>query len=318
MMILIFVFAIMPVRNVIFGISQSRLLMRLFHTDMGLTIYTRMFGGMGNQLFQYSAGRCLADKLGCRLVVDTRYLSRLSRANCMVHFNNARYIENVNLPPFKKDNWLKYVSWRLLSSNPRFFRESAAGYNPDLKKQSPNTYLHGYWQSERYFADISDKLRNDLEFTTPLTGENADLASMIKNSANPVSVHFRRGDYLKNDVFSICTADYYASALDHIAMNDCQSHLTCFVFSNDPGWARKNVSLGFETIFVDANSEKTGHFDLHLQSLCNHNIIANSTFSWWSAWLNSNPGKIVIGPQKWFSSDKWKNPDIYPKDWVVL
>ena len=299
--------------------GRSGLLMRFSQTDMGPAIYTRMFGGVGNQLFQYSASRGLVDKLGCDLVVDTRYLAGLNLANCMVHFSNARYLENVNLPPFKNDGLLKYIGCKFLSYSPKSFRDSARGYNPDLKKQPPSTYLRGYWQSERYFADISDKLRSGLEFTTPLTGANADFVSMIKNSANPVGVHFRRGDYLKNDAFSICASDYYAAAMDYIAINDCQSALpTRFVFSNDPDWARKNVSLGFETVFVDVNSEKTGHFDLHLQSLCNHNIIANSTFSWWSAWLNSNPDKIAIGPQKWFTSDRRENPDIYPKGRVIF
>ena len=193
--------------------------MRFFQSDRKPLIYTRMFGGMGNQLFQYSAGRSLADKLGCDLAIDTRYLKKLNRANCMPHFANARYLENSSLPPFKRDNLLKYASWRLLPSKPNFHRESAPGFNPDLLRQPAGTYLHGYWQSERYFKDISDKLRNDLTFTTSLTGANADMASMIGSSANPVGVHFRRSDYLGIDAFASCPGDYYASALDHVAVN---------------------------------------------------------------------------------------------------
>ena len=278
-----------------------------------------MFGGTGNQLFQYSAGRSLADKLGCDLAIDTRYLKKLNRANCMPHFANARYLENSSLPPFKRDNLLKYANWRLLPSKPNFHRESAPGFNPDLLRQPAGTYLHGYWQSERYFKDISDKLRNDLTFTTSLTGANADMASMIGSSANPVGVHFRRSDYLGIDAFADCPGDYYASALDHVAVNSRPlPPPTCFVFSDDPDWVAKNVSLGFETVLVDINSIENGHFDLHLQSLCRHNIIANSTFSWWGAWLNPNPDKIVVGPAKWFKNDNLENPDIYPDDWVAL
>ena len=120
-------------------------------------------------------------------------------------------------------------------------------------------------------------------------------ADCIAEAATPVALHVRRGDYI-------------AAGADP----------TCFVFSNDPAWVRDNLVVGFGTVIVDTNDETTGHFDLHLQSLCTHNVIANSTFSWWAAWLNPSPDKIVVAPKAWFIDPKLSNPDLIPPGWTRL
>ena len=180
-----------------------------------------------------------------------------------------------------------------------------------------NTYLHGYWQSEKYFAEIAEQLRSDLRFTTPLDDANAKMAAQIASADTPVALHVRRGDYVASGSYAACSPAYYRAAADLLA-ETLGSDLTCFVISNDPGWARENLNLGQETVFVDLNDEKTGHFDLHLMSLCAHNVIANSTFSWWGAWLNDNPDKQIIAPKQWFAPGKPGNQDICPLNWTRL
>lgn len=281
-------------------------------------IISRLFGGAGNQLFQYAAGRALADQLGCELVLDTRYIAdSTDRGDCFAHFQNARFTRNDHLPPAKSDGLLRYGLWRAFGKNPRFVRERGLGFNTGFFNLGPNTYLHGYWQSQRYFGSTKDQLRRDLAFTTPLDGANAEMAAQIANAALPVAVHVRRGDYLASGSFAACSPDYYRAAVDHIA-ETLSAPLTCFAFSNDPAWARDNLDLGHDTVVVDINDETTGHFDMHLQSLCAHNIIANSTFSWWAAWLNTHKDKIVIAPRNWFNDPKLSNPDLIPEAWTRL
>lgn len=282
-------------------------------------IVARLFGGAGNQLFQYAAGRALADRLGVELALDRRYVGRTGqpRADAFAHFRNARFTEACRLPPAKMDGLLRYGLWRLFGRNPRFHREAGLGFNPRFFDLPDNTYLHGYWQSPRYFGRSDARLRDDLAMTTPLDAANADMAARIAAAPVSVSVHVRRGDYVGDGAFAACTPGYYRTAIDHVAGRVGQAP-TCFVFSNDPGWARENLSLGHETVVVDLNDENAGHFDMHLQSLCDHNIIANSTFSWWGAWLNATPGRIVVAPKAWFGPGKPGNPDLCPPDWLRL
>ncbi len=281
-------------------------------------IYTRLFGGAGNQLFQYAAGRALADHLGCDLALDSRYVAGSSnRADCFEHFGKARFTRPTVLPPAKTDGALRYGLWRSLGRNPRFHRENSLGFDAGFFDLKPDTYLHGYWQSENYFAAIADILRQDLTFTTTLDPANSRMAEQIKAAENPAALHVRRGDYMALGAYASCTPEYYRDAVTTLR-DQLGTQLTCFVFSNDPDWARDHLDLGQETVVVDHNDETTGHFDLHLQSLCAHNVIANSTFSWWAAWLNANPGKTVIAPKNWFAETHRDNPDLCPPNWLRL
>lgn len=285
---------------------------------MAKHIYSRLFGGTGNQLFQYAAGRALADKLGCDLVLDSRYVAHSAdRGDCFTHFQDARFLRSDDLPPAKSDGLLRYALWRGFGKSPRFVREKGLGFNSGFFDLPPDTYLHGYWQSPLYFGPNTEQLRKDLRFTTALDKPNADMAVRIAGAQTPVAVHVRRGDYLASGSFAACTPEYYRAAVRHVAETTGDSP-TCFVFSNDPAWARDNLALGFDTVIVDHNDETTGHFDLHLQTLCAHNVIANSTFSWWAAWLNDSPNKCVVAPKAWFSADHTQNPDICPPSWHRL
>jgi hypothetical protein len=280
-------------------------------------IISRLFGGAGNQLFQYAAGRALADRLGCDLVLDSRYVAgSQDRGDCFGHFQNARFKRTDVLPPAKSDGMLRYGLWRLFGRAPRLYRERGKAFDPRVLALPPGSYLHGYWQSPRYFENIKEQLRQDLAFTTPLDAPNAVIAQQIAEARMPVSFHVRRGDYISAGAYAACTSEYYRTAAARLAQQ--LGPLTCFVFSNDPAWARENLALGQETVVVDINNEATGHFDLHLQSLCAHHVIANSTFSWWAAWLNPSAQKKVIAPHRWFSKGEEDNPDLIPDDWFRL
>lgn len=282
-------------------------------------IVSRLLGGLGNQLFQYAAGRALADHLGTDLALDRRYVQRAgsARGDGFAHFGNARFIAADTLPPARMDGLLRYALWRWFGRHPRFHREAGLGYNAGFFDLPDDTYLHGYWQSPRYFGASAGRLRDDLAITTPFDAPNREMAARIAAAPVAVSVHVRRGDYVGDGAFATCTPEYYRAAVGHIAARLGQP-LSCFVFSNDPAWARGHLALGHQTVVVDLNGEDAGHFDLHLQSLCAHNIIANSTFSWWGAWLNPSPGKIVIAPKAWFGPGKPANPDLCPPDWLRL
>ncbi|MEO1139848.1 MAG: alpha-1,2-fucosyltransferase [Pseudomonadota bacterium] len=280
-------------------------------------IIARLFGGAGNQMFQYAAARALADTLCCELQIDNRYVAgSADRGDCFQHYQNARFTRDGTLPPAKSDGWLRYGLWRAFGASPRIYREKTLGFDPALLTLPKGSYLHGYWQSERYFASIADQLRTDLTFTTALDDANAAMATQIDRAANPTAFHVRRGDYIASGTYAAMTPDYYRAAARHIA--EQAGPITCFVFSNDPSWAQDNLNLGHETVIVDINDETTGHFDLHLQSLCAHNVIANSTFSWWAAWLNPDPDKIVVAPKSWFNDPKLSNPDLIPLRWTQI
>ncbi|MEO0751539.1 MAG: alpha-1,2-fucosyltransferase [Pseudomonadota bacterium] len=282
-------------------------------------IITRLFGGAGNQLFQYAAGRMLADHLGTDLALDRRYMRIWdeTRADCFSNYKHTRFVEKTGLPPSKFEGPLRYNAWRLFGRTPRFRRENGLGYNADFFDLPDDSYLHGYWQSERYFHHAADRIRAELRLTEPLDEANQAMVARIQASGCAVSVHVRRGDYLGDGGFAACPPEYYAAAVARLSEEVAQP-LTCFVFSNDPGWARDHLSLGAETVVVDINDETQGHFDMHLQSLCAHNIIANSTFSWWGAWLNKTSDKQVIAPKTWFAPGKPANPDICPDSWIRL
>ena len=281
-------------------------------------ITSRLFGGAGNQLFQYAAGRALADRLGCDLMIDARYVAgSRDRGDCFTHFAKARLRRDVALPPAKSDGPLRYALWRKFGRSPRFHRERGLGVDPEFFDLPRGTYLHGYWQSEQYFGPDTDTLRRDLTLTTALDAPNAAMAAQIDAAPCPVSFHVRRGDYIAAGAYAACTPDYYRAAADHLATT-LGKPLTCFIFSNDPAWARDNLDLGQDQVIVDLNDEATGHFDMALMARCAHHVIANSTFSWWGAWLNPDADKQVVAPRNWFATQALHNPDLIPEQWHRL
>jgi len=284
-------------------------------------VISRLHGGLGNQLFQYAAGRAVALRTGAELLLDTRQFTKTSPFQYdLGHFSiEARVASEAELPP-AKNRPVAYAWWRMFGRSPRFVREQQLGYNERIATIGPDCYLHGYFQSQRYFADIAPTLWSDLAFKDAISGDNARMAERI-GSAPSVSMHIRRGDYVTNAkaqaTHGAPELGYYERALQEIRARSGQDPVV-YLFSNDPDWVRANMKLEAELVPVAINDGSTAHEDLRLMSLCDHNIIANSTFSWWGAWLNPSHGKIVVAPAQWFASPKLSNPDITPPGWIRL
>ncbi|WP_425044427.1 alpha-1,2-fucosyltransferase [Primorskyibacter sp. S87] len=276
-------------------------------------IITRLHGRLGNQMFQYAAAAGLAERLGTQVALDER--GAITRGEgVLTRVFRLPLGRAGNLPPLRSKHPVRYAAWRLLGQNPVFRREKGLGYNPAFETWTDNSYLHGYWQTETYFSQIASRIRRDFTFPEFSSPENAEMAGRISDTLS-VSLHVRRGDYLTLGAHVLCDQAYYEAALGQLR-DGLNGTPTVFVFSDDPDWAKENLSLPCEKVVVDLNSADTDYEDMRLMSLCQHNIIGNSSFSWWAAWLNANPEKRVAGPSRWFGDPKLKNPDILPKDWL--
>ena len=189
---------------------------------------------------------------------------------------------------------------------------SVGRFSHGFMQKSDCLKFDAYFQDERFFADHKDFIKNLFQFTEPFPEKVLDLAEEIK-SRNSVSIHIRRGDYLweKRPIMSL---EYYEAGADYI-QSKTKLPIRLYVFSNDVKWVKENFRSKYPFTIVEGNSAVT---DMHLMTLCHHNIIANSSFSWWGAYLNSNSGKIVIAPNTWDFKHPWWGDDIILKDWIIL
>ena len=182
-------------------------------------------------------------------------------------------------------------------------------------------YIDGYWQNENYFKPISDIIKNEFKINR-IHKRNVNIIKKIKKS-NSVSIHFRRCHGISEDgklnqkainYHGILPLDYYYKAISYI--KDKYDNFKLYIFSDAPEWVENNFHVDYDTTFIEGNDESE---DLYIMKLCKHHIIANSTFSWWAAWLNKNPDKIVIAPQQWYNDTvKNKSQNIIPDKWIKI
>lgn len=262
-------------------------------------------------MFQYACARSLAIGLGTDVVIDDRRALAQNMGSICNIFDLPQ-AHHSNMPPSQHDNKLKYMLWRYFGSSPRYRREKALGYDQSFSDWGNNTYLHGYWQTEKYFTNIKDQLRKDFTFPSP-SGQNAELCEQLQ-SEQSISLHVRRGDYLNFAAHSVCSQDYYQSAVKEV-LKTVSGDPRIYIFSDDPEWAAANLKFTVPTHVIDHNSGAADFEDMRLMSMCAHNIIANSSFSWWAAWLNAHSNKVVVAPKEWFGDPKLNNPDITPDSW---
>lgn len=282
-------------------------------------ITTCISGGLGNQMFQYAAGRAAAHRLGVALGLDLRWYGP-GRMPFDLHRFAVVYETPASheLPPDRKQNPLRYLAWRTMGISPRLLRENRHGYDARILSIKDGTYLKGYWQSERYFTDVADLLRHELLPKQPATGENLALLGELETLGTAVSLHIRRGDYVKDPPTAArhgsCSLRYYEQAVRLVAQ---QANIdpVVFAFSDDPEWVQIHLKLPCEVRIMRHNDAAHNFEDLRLMSACRHHVIANSSFSWWGAWLNPRPDKIVIAPRRWFAQENLNDSDIVPKDW---
>lgn len=276
-----------------------------------------VLGGLGNQLFQYALGRALALKYNTSLKLDlsdfSGYGRRIFRLNHFdLHFEvaSAADIAAVTGQRFW-DRLLRRKKGITIEGFPRF--------NPDVLECGCNAYLKGYWQSEKYFSDVAEVIRGEVRMTTPPEGQNAELWARIGEGAS-VGIHIRRGDYAEDATtkayHGLCSVEYYQRAIALIAARVEKPKF--FVFSDDPDWASENLRLAHPFTLVRHNGATADYEDFRLLCRCKHFITANSSFSWWAAWLGSAPDKVVVAPQRWFAHDNYSYADLVPAHWVSL
>ncbi|MBC7282754.1 alpha-1,2-fucosyltransferase [Hoeflea sp.] len=285
-------------------------------------IITHINGGLGNQMFQYAAGRALALRHGAELLLDTRIFDGSTQFGLGLHHFAiaARQGLPAEMPPERRQQRLRYLIWRGLKLKPHLLRENGLSYNAAFESAGDGVYLKGYWQSERYFKPVEAAIRADFQIVTPPSPANAAvLAELAERPA--ISLHIRRGDYVKdsrtNATHGTCSLDYYRRAVDLIAARMTEKPVI-YTFSDDPAWVRDNLILPFAMRVMDHNDSDHNYEDLRLMSACRHHVIANSSFSWWGAWLNPSEDKIVVSPDRWFADPKLVNEDIWPESWVRL
>jgi len=288
------------------------------------SVITRLNGGLGNQMFQYAAGRALAGRLGVPLKVDISefdtYLLRrfeLDQFNINAGIATSAELAGLVINPSRFQRRYSRLAISLgLGFKNIAFKENKFGYDDTFEKIRHPMYLNGYWQSEKYFISAKDKLRKELCLVNALGDTSRKILDEIVQCA-AVSLHIRRGDYITNPsaaaVHGVCSLDYYYPAIRHITTHVQNPYF--FVFSDDPQWAKDNLKISQPVRFVEANGPDRGAEDIWLMKSCNHHIIANSSFSWWAAWLNNRQDKIVIAPRIWFLDKKINAKDLIPEQW---
>ena len=284
-------------------------------------IIMRYGGGLGNQIFQYIVAASLAKKLGCEFEFDTSsYKNKRARAFEMGIFgveSNKNYGWRVKL------YWLLRRPLKALGQIKNFFglkiyEEQDFTYEQRFENISENTFIVGFFQSAKYFDP--ELVKEKLQFIEPPQGLNKELIEKI-NSENSVSIHVRRGDYVQKkrffNIYNQLGTEYYSKAIAKIKEN--VENPTFYVFSDDIEWVKENLKIEQAT-FVEHNRGENSWQDLRLMSECKHSIIANSSFSFWGAFLGSSPHGIVIAPEKWFKEDieTKSTRDIYPENWLKI
>ena len=286
-------------------------------------ILTRLSGGLGNQLFQYAAGRRLAQKHQTQLVLDDYWYTHTPSRDTPRTYELGHYPVVARLTTPTESLWCRLHSGRLTRRMPflprrwRHFRERGFAFDSVVLDLPDQSYLDGYWQSYRYFEDRDESIRAELQPRPPMGDQDRRIADAMHQNPS-VSIHVRRGDYVSNSAAAqhgLCGLDYYRNAVEYVAAR--VPHACFFVFSDDAKWTRANLALSGSTTYVEHNGADTAFQDLRLMSMCRHHITANSSFSWWGAWLNPNPDKLVVCPKRWFADDR-DTSSLTPTDWIRL
>jgi len=291
-------------------------------------IVTKIIGGLGNQMFQYAAGIALALEKNTTLALD---VSGFENYELHQGFELQRVFNSIFEIASKADIQ-RLLGWqssprvqRIVSRKPfsllrnkNFIVEPHFQYWPSINYLTGDCYLSGYWQSEKYFSDVADQIRESFTFKIPLENQNAELAKQI-SQVNSVSLHVRRGDYANNpktiSTHGLCSLEYYESAISYLTERVQQPDF--FIFSDDIEWVKNNLKIDYPHQYVEHNLGSESYNDMRLMSMCQHHIIANSSFSWWGAWLNPNMDKIVVAPKCWFANQT-DLQDLLPTGWKKL
>ncbi|WP_437880300.1 alpha-1,2-fucosyltransferase [Pseudomonas sp. LRF_L74] len=290
-------------------------------------IITNVIGGLGNQMFQYAAGRALSIRHNVPLLLDIRGFEGYG-------LHNGFELSRIFAGPFaiaSEKDVKSLLEWRISPlvqkalrrpalrrfSGKHYLIEPHMHYWSGFDRAPEHAYLYGYWQVPEYFSSINDVLRKEFSFKQGLKGANLDIWEKMQGCES-VSIHIRRGDYISNikasAIMAACGLDYYRGAVSHFLEKPTAP--VFFIFSDDLAWVKENLKIPAQAFYIEHNTGVESYNDMRLMAGCKHNVIANSSFSWWGAWLNDNLDKIVIAPKIWFKKSSMSSKDLVPKSWL--
>lgn len=292
-----------------------------------------IWGGLGNQLFMYAFGRAFSLRHNAQFFIDPSSLFEwgcsqnppFRKYELEMVFSlrptivpRARFQRNIPIPLLAKiTNYSNRIFPRLIGKVGywRYVEERHFQFDPDIFNMdfAGKVYFSGFWQSEKYFKEKEAEIRSDLVFRHPLAGRLIEIKRAI-TSSNSVCLHVRRGDYLLNPEVNVCGQDYYDRAVA-LMKERAGKDITIFVASDEIAWCRENLRIEADHFFIDA--EQSGDA-LYLMSLCRNFIMANSTFSWWAAWLSKDEKKTVIAPKNWSHNPRTDTRDVCPDEWLRI
>lgn len=290
-------------------------------------LIVKLSGGLGNQMFQYAFGQGLARKMGIYVYYDISFFKFQSLRkielyifpNININIAGNSLIYGLHFFPYAKLTRMviKINTW--VGKLNVWYRERELSHKDNLSQLlAKRNYLEGYWQSDKYFIDIISDVKKFFTFPELKDFQNLEIVDKL-NHPNAVSLHIRRGDYVQNiGKHAPCSVEYYRNAMQNIAEKVKTPFF--FVFTDDPQWFMTDFIMDYPYELISWNTGSQSYIDMQLMSLCKHNIISNSTFSWWGAWLNTNPSKIVIAPSQWFGEPELnkQTEDLVPDQWVRL
>lgn len=291
---------------------------------MLIMIIVNIKGWTGNQLFQYAVGRALALKNNDILKIDTLEQNRhIQRSHDPRQIDLLKFNIVADIASDDEATQLRYPYGRIsrlyTKVRTKYAPNFILNFDQNVLERKGDIYLDGYFQSYKYFTPIREKLLTEITLKDGLGKTAAAWQKQIVTKATTVSIHIRRGDYVVNEKvrreFGPCPVDYYRRAM--AKLSETVINPTYVVFSDDIAWVKGNLPLPADTLYVSGDDISAVE-DLMLMSQCTHHIIANSTFSWWGAWLNQNPSKQVVAPTPWLDNGHIKEADLLPPEWLQL
>lgn len=290
-------------------------------------VIIHMLGDLGNQMFQYAFGYATVKKKNEVFKLDINKFELYDLRNYELElFSIDTKIasgEEVKKLKYNEENIFDKLFRKIRTKerklSDRYYKEVHFNFDKNVFESKGDIYFEGYWQSEKYFKDYRDDLLKQFTLKEEIHLKSQHYRQKIKD-AESVSLHIRREDYVTNthtnSVHGTCTLEYYQNAV--LKIKEKISNAQFFIFSDDLDWAKENLDFIDRITFVELDKEVPDHEEMYLMSQCKHNIIANSSFSWWGAWLNQNPDKIVIAPEKWFNDTTINTSDLIPESWIRL
>ncbi|MDW5416970.1 alpha-1,2-fucosyltransferase [Iodobacter sp. CM08] len=290
-------------------------------------VIIKINGGLGNQMFQYAYAYALALRTGCSILFDCEEYKGKNIHQGMelerifdigLDFSSKKQV--VELLGFRNKALVRSIlsRWPFTLVSWPYKRQYLDVFKREYLCVPDGTYVEGYFQSENFFQDFKNEIKEKFKWDDQIKPECLSFLKLI-NSSNSVSIHIRRGDYLDPKVakfHGVLGFSYYKKAIELIEGNVDNPNF--FVFSDDLDWARELFSSYDGFFFVDSNSGRDSHLDMFLMSQCKHNIIANSSFSWWGAWLAETNEQMVIAPRHWIASNRFSVSNIYPNNWTII